>query len=64
MPEPIRYRNKMMQLAFFYCGTQTEMTDAGMPMLALVLQMPMPSYAGMDMERVINHISYKLCDFS
>jgi hypothetical protein len=36
----------MMQSGIFLMRYQTEMTDAGMPMLVLVLRMPMPSYAG------------------
>jgi hypothetical protein len=44
MPEPIRYRNKTMQSGIFLLRYRTEMTDAGMPMPALVLRMPMPNY--------------------
>jgi hypothetical protein len=35
MPEQVRYRNKIM--------------DAGMPMPALILSMPMPSYANLSL---------------
>jgi hypothetical protein len=45
MPELIRYQIKMMQSGIFLLRYRTEMTDAGMPMPALVLRMPMPSYA-------------------
>jgi hypothetical protein len=45
MPEPIQYWNKIMQSGIFLLRYGTEMTDAGMLMLALVLWMPMPSYA-------------------
>jgi hypothetical protein len=34
----------MMQSGIFLLWYVTEMTDAGMPMPALVLRMPMPSY--------------------
>jgi hypothetical protein len=34
-----------MQSGIFLLRYRTEMTDAGMPMPALVLRMPMPSYA-------------------
>jgi hypothetical protein len=36
MPELLRYRNKEMQSVIFWVRYQTEMTDAGMPMPALV----------------------------
>jgi hypothetical protein len=44
MLEPIRYQNKMMQSDIFLLRYRTEMTDAGMPMPALVLRMQMPNY--------------------
>jgi hypothetical protein len=44
MPEPIWYRNKMMHSGIFLLRYQTEMTDAGMLMPALVLQMPLPTF--------------------
>jgi hypothetical protein len=44
MPEPIRYRIKVMQSGIFLIRYRTEMTDAGMPMPALVSWMPMPTY--------------------
>jgi hypothetical protein len=34
----------MMQSGIFLLRYRTEITDAGMPMPALVLRMPMPSY--------------------
>jgi hypothetical protein len=34
-----------MQSGIFLLRYRTEMTDAGMPMPALVLRMPMPNYA-------------------
>jgi hypothetical protein len=43
MPETIRYRNKVAQSGTFFVRYRTEMTDAGMPMTALVLWMPMPT---------------------
>jgi hypothetical protein len=36
MPELFRYRNKEMQSGIFLVRYRTEMTDAGMPMPALV----------------------------
>jgi hypothetical protein len=44
MPEPILYPNKTMQSGIFLLQFRTEMTDAGMPMPALVLRVPMPNY--------------------
>jgi hypothetical protein len=43
MPELERYRNNVMQSDIFSIRYRTEMTDAGMPMPALVFWMPMPS---------------------
>jgi hypothetical protein len=45
MPEPVLYRNKKTQSGIFMVRYRTEMTDAGMPMPALVFWMPMPNYA-------------------
>jgi hypothetical protein len=44
MAEPIRYRNNMTQSGIFLVRYRIEMTDAGMPMPALVFWMPMPTY--------------------
>jgi hypothetical protein len=41
MLEPTQYQNKTMQSGIFLLRYRTEMTDARMPMLALVLRMPM-----------------------
>jgi hypothetical protein len=48
MPELIRYRNKTTQSGIFFVRYPTEMTDAGMPMPALVFWMPMPTYGSYD----------------
>jgi hypothetical protein len=45
MPYTVRYRNKMTQSGNFFTQYRTGMTDAGMPMPALVFRMPMPTYA-------------------
>jgi hypothetical protein len=37
-------KNKMTQSGTFFTRYQTGMTDAGMPMPALVFRMPMPTY--------------------
>jgi hypothetical protein len=44
MPELVRYRNEVSQSGIFLFWYRTEMTDAGMPMPALVFWMPMPTY--------------------
>jgi hypothetical protein len=44
MPELIWYQNKTMQSGIFSMRYRTEMTGAGIPMLALVLWMLMPTY--------------------
>jgi hypothetical protein len=44
MPEPIRYRNKSVQSGVFLVRYRIEMTDAGIPMPAIVFWMPMPTY--------------------
>ncbi len=45
MPKPVRYRTKLTQSGIFLVRYRTKIRDAGMPMLALVSSMPMPSYA-------------------
>jgi hypothetical protein len=48
MPEQVRYRNKIM--------------DAGMPMPALILSMPMPSYASLSLHYphyTVNSLKYR-----
>jgi hypothetical protein len=45
MLELVRYRTKPMQSGIFLVRYRTKLTDAGMPMTALVFWMPMPSYA-------------------
>jgi hypothetical protein len=44
MPGMIWYRTKPRQSGIFLVQYRTEIIDAGMPMLALVSSMPMPSY--------------------
>jgi hypothetical protein len=44
MSELVRYRNKAAQSGTFLVRYRTVMTDAGMPMSALVFWMPMPTY--------------------
>jgi hypothetical protein len=41
-----RYRTEVTQSDIFLHRYRTKMTDAGMPMPALVFSMPMPTYAG------------------
>jgi hypothetical protein len=41
---PIRYRTKPAQSGISLVRYRNEIIDAGMPMLALVSSMPMPSY--------------------
>jgi hypothetical protein len=45
MPELVRYRNKPTQSGIFMVRYRIEFVDAGMLMPALVLLLPMPSYA-------------------
>jgi hypothetical protein len=52
MPEPVRYRIKTAAVRHFLARYRTEMTDAGMPMPALVFKMPMPTY----------DFQYKICE--
>ncbi len=44
MPELFRYRNKEAQSGTGMLRYHTEMIDAGIPMLAALALMPMPSY--------------------
>jgi hypothetical protein len=44
MPEPIDLVQENAAVRQFLLRYWTEMTDAGMPLLALVLQMLMPTY--------------------
>jgi hypothetical protein len=44
MPELVRYRNEMMQSGTGLVRYRTDLSDAGMPMPALVFWMPMPTY--------------------
>jgi hypothetical protein len=44
MLELVQYRTKPMQSGIFLVRYRTKLTDAGMPMPALVFWMPMPSY--------------------
>jgi hypothetical protein len=48
MPEAARYRNKEAKSGIFLSRYRTEITDAGMPMPALVFWMPMPTYGKYD----------------
>jgi hypothetical protein len=52
MPEPIRYQNKTMQSGIFLLRYRTEMTDGGILMPALVLRLPMPTYAKNSYEKM------------
>jgi hypothetical protein len=45
MPELFRYRTNPTQSGIFLVWYRTKLMDIGMPMLALVFLMPMPSYA-------------------
>jgi hypothetical protein len=45
VPEPVRYRTKLMQSRIFLFWYRTEIMDAGIPMPALVSSMPTPSFA-------------------
>jgi hypothetical protein len=45
MPELVWYQTKPSQSGIFLVRYWTELVDAGMPMLALVFLLPMPSYA-------------------
>jgi hypothetical protein len=47
MPELVRHRTKPTQAGIFLVRYRTELVDAGMPMTALVILMPMPSYANL-----------------
>jgi hypothetical protein len=44
MPELIQHRNETTKSDIYLARYRTEMTDAGMPMPALVFWMPMPTY--------------------
>jgi hypothetical protein len=61
MPELIRYRNKTMQSGIFLLRYRTEMKDAGMPMPALVLWMPMPSYGNILEHGLHSFLPITLC---
>jgi hypothetical protein len=63
MPEPGRYRNKATQSGIFLVRYRTEMTDAGIPMPALVFWMPMPTYADQEPRLLpaMNVYKYMLC---
>jgi hypothetical protein len=58
MPELIRYRNKEMQSGIFLARYRTEMTDAGIPMPALIFWMPMPTYAKYPLAHCVRDIMY------
>jgi hypothetical protein len=58
MPEQLRYRNKAAQSDIFLARYRTEMTDAGMPIPALVFWMPMPTYG--EMVLTVNYSVYNL----
>jgi hypothetical protein len=45
MPEQVQYWTKLTQSGIILVRYRTKILDAGMPMLALVSSMPMPSYA-------------------
>ncbi len=47
MPGQVRYQTKPRQSGIFLVRYKTEIIDAGMPMLALLSCMPIPSYDSM-----------------
>ncbi len=44
IPEQVQYWTNLTQYGIFLVWYQNKIIDAGMPMLALVSLMPMPSY--------------------